>query len=166
MQSNPRHLNHLSYNGLVEPLISWTHHTHPVLHLYHHQLRVNHEGPSSSIPHLLCSAVFLFSLGNSSRPKSFPGGPSTISTTNFSRKSSRPLLPSARPPKQQLLPSESALAYPHPRHRCPGPTLQWTLLAGYTNPPSSRPATMTTAAPISKPTRLPSSSSSSVSSKR
>ena len=166
MQSNPRHLNHLSYNGLVEPLISWTHHTHPVLHLYHHQLRVNHEGPSSSIPHLLCSAVFLFSLGNSSRPKSFPGGPSTISTTNFSRKSSRPLPPSAQPQKQLLLPSASGLDYQPPPRRSQVHTLQLTLLAGYTNLLLSRPATTTTAAPIFKPTRPLSFSNLSGSSKR
>src|SRR5216684_7242113 len=105
------------------------------------------------------------SLGNSSKPRSFPGGPSTTSTTNFSRKSSRPLLPSAQPQKQLLLPSASALAYPPLRRRSPAHTPLSTLLAGYTNLPSSQPAMMTTAVPISKPTRPPSFSSSSVSSK-
>ena len=44
----------------------------------------------------------LFSLGNSYKPRSFPAGPSTISTTNFSRKSSRPSPPSAQPQKPLL----------------------------------------------------------------
>ena len=135
-----------------------------VLHLYHHQL--NHEGPSSLLAYLVCAPIPRFSLGNSSKPKSFPGGPSTTSTTNFSRKSSRPLLLSAQPQKQLLLPSASALAYPPPPHRSTEHTPQSTSLAGYTNRPSSRPATTTTAAPSSKPTRLPSFSSSSASSKR
>jgi hypothetical protein len=75
-------------------------------------------------------AIPFVSLGNSSKPKSFPAGPSIISTTNFSRKSSRPLLPSAQPQKQLLSPSASVRVIPPRPFPSLGPTLRLTLPAG------------------------------------